>query len=100
MKWFGFHSFVTHNPVIPHGYILFILHIEVFKSSVMAVSDSLICLIADTVLHTYVRWTENNANHFMRYSREKWDVIVWTNDSKGGILISDGDRNTVEFGLF
>lgn len=35
MKWFGFHSVVIHNPVIPLGYLLFILSIHVFNGSVI-----------------------------------------------------------------
>lgn len=52
----------------------------------MAVSDSSVFLVVDTALCTYVRWTEKKANHFIWYSREKENVIFWTNDSKRWIF--------------
>lgn len=88
MKWFGFHSLIIHNPVIPHGHILFIISIQVFNGSGVIGSFWQFCFFGSGYSSVHIcqmNWGKK-ANHFIWYSREKENVIFWTNDSKRWIV--------------
>lgn len=102
MKWFGFHSLIIHNPVIPHGHILFILSIQVFNGSG----------VIGSFWQFYFLGSGYSSVHICQMNWKKMQITSYDTAGRRRMLsfeqmiqrdeysTYDSHRNTTEFGLF